>query len=80
MNFFKITPKDCATMSSKVTAAEAAHGVYLNEKGEYQAATQKKYDSLEALDLWMDDFWDVASVAFMDSPQVLESLGVVIPS
>ncbi len=51
---------------------------YESEQAEAQVSTQRKNSALAALDIWMDDFLDVAEIAFMEEPQYLEMFGIVV--
>ncbi len=45
-----------------------------------QSSTQKRNEVLKALNRWVGDFKKVARVALQDDPQLLESLGIMVPS
>jgi len=63
--------------------AEALMAAYQNKKsnaGDAQSATQKRDAVLRALDRWVSDFKKIAQVALQDDPQLLEVLGIMVPS
>ena len=47
------------------------------EKGQAQAATQKRDAALDDLQDWLSDYLAIAKVALEDNPQLLEGLGVL---
>ena len=57
-------------------AVEAANLVQEKEKGEAQAATQKRDLALEALMDWLSEYLAIAKVA-LEEPQLLEGLSVL---
>jgi len=63
--------------------SEALQAVYQDKKsvwGNAQSATQQQDAVLKAVDQWVGDFKKVAQVALQDDPQLLEVLGIVVPS
>ncbi|MEF8844990.1 MAG: hypothetical protein V5A59_05900, partial [Bacteroidales bacterium] len=48
--------------------------------GEAQHSTQVRNRKLRELDCWVSEYKKVAHLAFMDSPQLLEKLGIVVKS
>ncbi len=57
---------------------ETEHAALVKERGESQVSTQTKNSALIDLKEWLDDFEDVAKVAFYDAPQTLELLGFFV--
>jgi len=62
----------------KCDRLEVLRAAYLKEKGESQHATITKDKAFRDLDDWMRDFYAVARIALEDSPQLLESLSIVV--
>lgn len=63
--------------------ADALMSTYQDKKsnsGDAQSATQRRDEALKALTRWVSDFKKVAQVALQDDPQLLESLGIVVPT
>lgn len=77
---FKVTPEELAGGRDLVAAVATADSVQEKEKGEAQKAREDRDKALDALDDWMDDFRDVARVAFRDDRQQLEKLGILARS
>lgn len=77
---FKVTPEELAEGRDLVAAVGTADSDQEREKGEAQKAREDRDEALDALDDWMDDFRDVARVAFRDDPQQLEKLGILARS
>lgn len=48
--------------------------------GDAQSATQRRDEVLKAMNRWVSDFKKIAQVALQDDPQLLESLGILVPS
>jgi len=62
---------------------EALQAVYQDKKsvwGNAQSATQQQDAVLKAINQWVRDFKKVAQVALQDDAQLLEVLGMVVPS
>ncbi len=60
------------------TQLETEYTALIKERGESQVSTQTKNSALIDLKEWLDDFEDVAKVAFYDAPQTLELLGFFV--
>lgn len=74
-------PAEEITLTSEIIASlEQARAEYLRERGESQAATKKKKESFKKINEWMSEFYAVAKIAFEDTPQLLEVLGVYVKS
>jgi hypothetical protein len=56
---------------------EQIRAEYVNEKGASQDATSAKKKAFEALDDWMEEFFDLSRVALRKQPQLMEALGIV---
>jgi len=59
---------------------KAKYAAYKKEKGEAEKSTEQKYKAADALAEWYSDFCEVAKVAFMDDPQMLETIGILARS
>ena len=57
-----------------------AQAIQLKEMGEAQSATLAKDKAMKALDEWVSGLRAVARIAITDDPQLLEALGIMIPS
>ena len=77
---FGITDKKLKAGLEAVKAVEAANLVQEKEKGEAQAATQKRDAALDAMQDWLSDYLAIAKVALEEEPQLLEGLGVLVRS
>ena len=77
---FGITEKKIKAGLADLKAIEAANLIQEKEKGEAQAATQKRDAALDELQDWMSDFRAIAKIALEDDPQRLESLGIMARS
>lgn len=76
----KVNLDDIINANSKLEEVEKARSEYLREKGESQDATKQKNLSIDDIDEWMDDFYEVAEIALEEHPQLLEVLGVFVRS
>ncbi|MEL6903694.1 MAG: hypothetical protein AAFP07_22395, partial [Cyanobacteria bacterium J06606_4] len=65
---------------AELVAIEKANLTQEKEKGDVQAATQKRDAALDELKDWLSDFLAIAKIALEDDPQKLESLGVLVRS
>ncbi len=61
-------------------AAIAAHGTQATESAEAQNMIDERNAALDDLRDWMGDYIAAAHVALEDHPQLLEALGIVVPS
>jgi hypothetical protein len=76
----KITGEVVAQGLHKIDKVMSSRTRYTDEKGEAQVATQNKEIALENLDTWMDDYLDMSRIALKRNPQLLEIMGIVVPS
>ena len=74
---FGITEPKLKAGLSELEAVEAANLLQEKEKGEAQAATQKRDVALDGLQDWLSDYLAIAKIALEDDPQLLEGLGVL---
>ena len=51
-----------------------------NEKGNSQNATTAKHNAMSSLSNWMTKFIELARNAFIQEPQLMESLNIVVKS
>lgn len=77
---FGITEEKLQSGQAEVVAVEAANSAQETEKGEAQQATKVRDEAIDVLDDWLDDYLGIAEVALAESPQLLEGLGIVVPS
>ncbi len=76
----KITLEDLTKANNVAAEVVSNRFEYVREEGESQDATKNKLAALKIIDDWMDDFYDIAKIAFEDNPQLLEVLGVFVRS
>jgi hypothetical protein len=74
------TAEDLARGKAMAQALTAAYEDKKSNKGDAQSATKKRDEVLKAIDRWVSSFKKVARVAMEDDPQLLEVLGMVVPS
>lgn len=78
MASFGITAEMITAGLEEIKAVESYGEVILSEKGDAQNATIMRDNKLEELFEWVSDYEDIARVALMDQPQLLEKLGIVV--
>lgn len=78
LNQFKITQEEIDTQLSNIEKIELLKAEYSSAKGRSQDATQQKNKAFMAIYEWMRVLYAVAKIAFMDRPQLLESLMKVV--
>lgn len=71
---------ELSQMQAAIQALIEARLKHISFKGESQHATQKRNEALRQLDVWMSDFRKAARFALRDEPQLLEILGILVPS
>ena len=74
---FGITEQKLKTGLRELDAVEAANQKQEKEKGDAQAATQKRDAALDELQDWLSDYLAIAKVALEGDSQLLEGLGVL---
>jgi len=74
---FGITEQKLKAGLAEIKAIETANLAQEKEKGEAQAATQKRDKALDELQDWVSDYLAIAKVALEEDPQLLEALGVL---
>ncbi|PKQ61555.1 hypothetical protein BZG02_15305 [Labilibaculum filiforme] len=76
----KLTPELAADCLAALDTLLVLRSNFDKEMGESQATTELKNAALNELSDWMDDFDILAKLAFYDTPQRLEVLGVLVKS
>ena len=74
---FGITEQKLKAGLAEVKAVEAANLAQEKEKGEAQAATQKRDAAMDELQDWLSDYLGIAKIALEENPQLLEGLGIL---
>ena len=74
------TAEDLARGKAMAGAMMAAYVDKKSNKGDAQSATKRRDEVLKAIDNWVSSFKKVARVALEKDPQLLEVLGMVVPS
>jgi len=77
---FGITQKKLLAALNLVIKADDALAHYKKATGEAQNATERRNIAIKALEEWMKDFIAIAKIALEDQPQMMEVLGVIVPS
>lgn len=74
---FGITEQKLKAGLNELRAVDAANLTQEKEKGDAQAATQKRDAALDEMQDWLSDYLAVAKVALEEHPQLLEGLGIL---
>ncbi len=77
---FGITEPKLKAGLAELAVIEQANLVQEKEKGEAQAATEKRDAALDELQDWLSDYLAIAKVALEEEPQLLEGMGVLVRS
>ena len=80
MKQFGIAPEELQQTKAGIEALLLQKERRRKKKAEAESATQKRNDTLEALNAWLVEFRAVARLAFKDDPQMLEAFGMKVPS
>ncbi|WPP52769.1 hypothetical protein [Catalinimonas niigatensis] len=80
MSKYNISPEELAQSKAMVEALSAARQQQVQSKGQAQDATQKRNAKRKELNAWMMQFRKVARIALTDEPQMLETLGILVPT
>jgi hypothetical protein len=75
---FGVTEEMMTAAQQEVEAVENLRNIQSRETGDAQEATAKRDLALDALEAWVADLVAVARVALVDSPQLLEKLGITV--
>lgn len=74
------TPESFEQNKAAAEALLALKAQRLKKKGDAENSTQQKNQAIKALRAWYGEFRKLARIAFQDTPQVLETFGIVVPS
>lgn len=74
------TPESLQQNKAGAEALVALKAQRLRKKGEAENGTQVKQQAIKALKTWYSEFRRLARIAFQDTPQILETYGMVVRS
>ena len=77
---YNVTPEELAQTKAMIEALYTARQQQLQNIGNAQDATQKRNRKRKQLKDWMSQFKKAAHLALHDEPQLLEVLGITVPS
>lgn len=77
---YGVSAEEIAQTQAMVQALTEARDQQVANKGAAQHGTQERNQALNELKDWMRDFRYVARFALRDEPQLLESIGIPVPS
>lgn len=77
---FKVTPEQLNTEKTAIDALKDLRNQAVVEKGQAQEATRLRNEKLDELDDYCTELKAVAEIALEEKPQLLEKLGIVVPS
>ncbi|MGD1889512.1 MAG: hypothetical protein ACFB15_02745 [Cyclobacteriaceae bacterium] len=77
---YGVSPEEIEQMYAMVQALVDARSRQIAHKGKAQHGTQQRNQALSELKAWMNDFRYAARFALRDEPQLLESVGISVPS
>ncbi len=75
---YGVMPEDVAQAQAMIEAVVAARVKQFTAKGAAQQARTQREQAYEELDAWMKKFVRAARYAFADTPQQLETFGIVV--
>jgi hypothetical protein len=75
---FGVTPEIIAQAQAMIEAVVAARARQFTAKGAAQQARTQREQAYQELDAWMKKFVRTARFAFADTPQQLETFGIVV--
>ncbi len=74
------TPESLQQNKAGAEALLALKAQRLRKKGEAENSTQVKQQAIKALKAWYSEFRRLARIAFQETPQILETYGIVVRS
>lgn len=80
MSQYNLSTEELAQTKAMVEAFFAARQQQIQSKGQAQNATQKRNAKRKELKAWMTQFRKIARIALADEPQMLETLGILVPT
>ncbi len=77
---YGVFTEELAQAQAMIEALQEARNWQISKKGEAQHATRQRNASLDALNVWMKDFRQAARYALREDEELLEVLGMFVPS
>lgn len=77
---YKLKREEVAQSKAAIEAVIAAWQQRLEKKGQAEEATRVRDEAFKALRAWRTEFQNIAKFALKDTPQLLEALGMLVPS
>ncbi len=77
---YGITSEMLTAGQTELDTVQAANISQQKEKGDAQAAREVRDKAIDELDDWLSDLIAISRIALEESPQLIESLGIVEPS
>ena len=75
---YQLTQGELAQNQANVEALIATQNRRMQMKGDAEEATRARNVSMQALHVWMKEFYSIARIALQDRPQLLEALGIPV--
>ncbi len=77
---YGVTEAALQANQAKLSTLIALADQQTQRRAEAQDNTEQRNKAMKELDEWMRDFYQVAKIALKDNPQLLETLGIVVPT
>ena len=75
---YQLTQGELAQSQASVEALITMQNRRMQMKGDAEDATRARNVSMQALHVWMKEFYGIARIALQDRPQLLEALGIPV--
>lgn len=77
---YSLSLEELQQSAAMIESIIAVRNQRLQKKGEAEEATRTRNQGIRELKAWLTEFRSVARIALKDTPQLLEALGIMVPS